>query len=198
MSTCRRENSAGKKCALKNSFAIAGAMRARHAPGQRRQDHRHVQVALVVGREHDGPAASRSRCSRPCTRTHAKSRASGRIQVELARRAGSSRTGHVRFHDGKSTGSATSACCGAAVDHRAQIVERLRARELASRRCASGTDPRAPPSARRARASSGRALRSTCRRRAARAPANFASSACSGSPLVRGRRRLRAGRDPLP
>ena len=40
------------------------------------------------------------------------------------------RTGQVRFHDGKSTGSATSACCRRGREERAQLVERLRAGEL--------------------------------------------------------------------
>ena len=31
--TCLAENPSGKKCALKNSFNTAGAMRARHEPG---------------------------------------------------------------------------------------------------------------------------------------------------------------------
>ena len=195
MSTCRAEKPSGKKCALKNSFAIAGAMRRAPRARQRHQDHRHVEMALMVGREHDRPARCRSRCSSPLTRTHAKMRASGRIHVAwLTRRI----EPHRPARD-STTGSrpARRPRLPAAPPRSPRADRRASSRpRTSSRRCASGTDLRARPSARRARASSGRALRSTCRHRAARAPANFASSACSGSsPVHRGRRR-RARCDP--
>ena len=55
--------------------------------GHRREDDRHVEVALVIGGEDDRAVEIASRCSRPLTRIQANTRASGRIQVAwLSRR----------------------------------------------------------------------------------------------------------------
>ena len=52
---CLRPYSSGKKCAAKNSFAIAGARRYR-SPAGVLPEHRRIHVALVIGREHHRPA----------------------------------------------------------------------------------------------------------------------------------------------
>ena len=80
MKRCRHVCPSGKKCALKNSFAIAGATRARHAPAQRGENDGHVHMALVVGGEDDRPFEI-AQVLASSTRAHAKTRASGRIQV---------------------------------------------------------------------------------------------------------------------
>ena len=141
-------------------------------PGHRGEDHRHVEVALVVGREHHRTAEAAAGSRAHARSIHAKTRASGRIHVaRLARRI--QRTTPCRFHDGKSTGSATVACRGARAEISGpQFVERSWRRRTSSRRCASGTDPRAPPSAPRVRASSGPGPRATWSPPRSRAPAN--------------------------
>ena len=121
---------AGKKCALKNSLAIAGATRARQRARQRRQNHRHVHVALMVGREDHRPSSLRD-ARRPSTRTCANTRASGRIHVawrqppdERAPASGGSRTGN---RPARRPASAAS-----------RLLDQL----LAARRCSRLGEPR--------------------------------------------------------
>ena len=57
--------------------------RDRPTPSARKrvQDDGRVEVALMVGGEHDRPRQARRRCSRPSTRRRKKTLASGRIHV---------------------------------------------------------------------------------------------------------------------
>ena len=124
----------------------------------------------------------RCRCSRPSTRIHANTRASGRIQVgrlhaaDRARRPRSvprrevDRLGRRRVARRR------------ALDERAQLRRRRAPRRTRLRRCASETRPRAPPSARRARASSGPAPRAS-------SPATDRRGRRTSRPAPRARRR---------
>ena len=148
MATCLALKSSGKK-RLEELFQRRG--RDARAPGarQRHQDHRHIKVALMIGGEDDGPADTLEVLG-PATRTQAKMRPSGKIHVAWLKRR-MPRTIRLRFHDGKSTGSATSACCGAAV-----TIDRSSSSVLAPANFVSSmrvwNDLRAPPSVPPARA----------------------------------------------
>ena len=111
-----------------------------------------------------GPSSG-SRCSSPSTLDPREDAASGRSQVGwLTRRT--ARASHVRFHDGKSTGSAgAAASSGSEATSCSSAADRAGAARTRLRRWAVRTSPRARPSARRARASSARARRSSSRRR---------------------------------
>ena len=62
------------------------------------------------------------RCSSPSTRIHAKTRAERQDPGRQAERGGPRAPASARFHDGKSTGSASAlGCRPAAVDQRAQV-----------------------------------------------------------------------------
>ena len=76
----RHVYSSGKKCALKNSFCHRRRDARAPAPGQRRQDHRHVHVALMVRREHHRPIEASQVLAGPDSQM-ANTRASGRIHV---------------------------------------------------------------------------------------------------------------------
>ena len=129
MSTCRAEKPSGKKCALKNSFSRRRRNRRAPRARQRHQDHRHVEMALMVRCEHDR-AAQAARGARARGRApSAKMRPSGRIHVAwLTRRM--IRTGQAPIPRREVDRLGDLRFLRRRRNHRAQIVERLRAREL--------------------------------------------------------------------
>ena len=95
---------------------------------------------------------------RAATRTRARAAGSRSAGSRGGRRARAS----ARFHDGKVDRLGRRRVARRrALDERAQLPEIARARRTRPRRCASGTRPRARPSARRDRASSARAPRAS-------------------------------------
>ena len=157
------------------------------AARQRRQDHRHVQVALMVRGEHDRPVEIASRCSRPSTRIYANTRASGRIQVACDSRR-ISRTGQRAVPRREVDRLVDLGVCGAACSTSALADRRASARLGEARLVDARLEPilerhHQLDALERAEA---QLLERVSRRRPARPRANRASSASSGSPPLRG------------